>query len=158
MACPRADAHVGLIKEEGKAKGRFPNEEEATPVILLEKLHKRFGSLQAISDLNLEVSPGELFGFLGPNGAGKTTTIRLLTGLLRPTSGRVLIGGYDVQVQPVKAKALLGYVPDEASLYEKLNGTGVSPVHGRPIPGERTGPPGKDGPAAGHFRPDRPGR
>lgn len=109
-------------KEEGKAKGRFPNKEEATPVILLEKLHKRFGSLQAVCDLNLEVSPGELFGFLGPNGAGKTTTIRLLTGLLRPTSGRVLIGGYDVQVQPVKAKALLGYVPDEASLYEKLTG------------------------------------
>ena len=91
-------------------------------MIVLDKLNKRFGSLSAVTDLDLEIQAGELFGFLGPNGAGKTTTIRLMTGLLRPTSGRVLIGGHDVQTQPVKAKALLGYVPDEASLYEKLTG------------------------------------
>ncbi|HSW10838.1 MAG TPA: ABC transporter ATP-binding protein [Bacillota bacterium] len=91
-------------------------------MIVLDRLNKRFGSLSAVTDLDLEIQAGELFGFLGPNGAGKTTTIRLMTGLLRPTSGRVLIGGHDVQTQPVKAKALLGYVPDEASLYEKLTG------------------------------------
>jgi len=91
-------------------------------VIRTEGLSKRFGSLAAVENLNLEVGPGELFGFLGPNGAGKTTTIRMLTGLLRPTAGRVFIGGYDIQKEPVRAKALLGYVPDEPVLYEKLTG------------------------------------
>lgn len=88
----------------------------------MERLCKRFGTLMAVDGLDLEVRQGELFGFLGPNGAGKTTTIRMLTGLLRPTAGRVLIGGYDVQREPVRAKALLGYVPDEPVLYEKLTG------------------------------------
>lgn len=91
-------------------------------MIRAEELCKRYGRLAAVDGLNLEVGPGELFGFLGPNGAGKTTTIRMLTGLLRPTSGRVFIGGYDVQREPVRAKALLGYVPDEPVLYEKLTG------------------------------------
>ena len=91
-------------------------------MIRTEGLSKRFGSLAAVENLNLEVGPGELFGFLGPNGAGKTTTIRMLTGLLRPTAGRVFIGGYDIQKEPVRAKALLGYVPDEPVLYEKLTG------------------------------------
>lgn len=91
-------------------------------MIRTEKLCKRFGALTAVDGLDLEVQPGELFGFLGPNGAGKTTTIRMLTGLLRPTAGRVFIGGYDVQREPVRAKAMLGYVPDEPVLYEKLTG------------------------------------
>lgn len=91
-------------------------------MIRTEGLCKRYGTLAAVDDLNLEVGPGDLFGFLGPNGAGKTTTIRMLTGLLRPTAGRVLIGGHDIQTQPVRAKALLGYVPDEPVLYEKLTG------------------------------------
>ncbi|KUK41531.1 MAG: Sulfate-transporting ATPase [Clostridia bacterium 62_21] len=91
-------------------------------MIRTEKLCKRFGALTAVDGLDLEVQPGELFGFLGPNGAGKTTTIRMLTGLLRPTAGRVFIGGYDVQREPVRAKALLGYVPDEPVVYEKLTG------------------------------------
>ncbi|MBC7338294.1 MAG: ABC transporter ATP-binding protein [Firmicutes bacterium] len=91
-------------------------------MIKTDGLCKRYGTLTAVDGLNLEVGPGELFGFLGPNGAGKTTTIRMLTGLLRPTAGRVFIGGYDVQREPVRAKALLGYVPDEPVLYEKLTG------------------------------------
>jgi len=91
-------------------------------VIRTEGLSKTFGTRVAVEDLNLEVEPGELFGFLGPNGAGKTTTIRLLTGLLRPTVGRVLIGGYDIHREPVRAKAFLGYVPDQPVLYEKLTG------------------------------------
>lgn len=91
-------------------------------MIRVEQLCKRFGALTAVDGLNLEVQPGELFGFLGPNGAGKTTTIRMLTGLLRPTAGWVVIGGYDIQREPVRAKALLGYVPDEPVLYEKLTG------------------------------------
>lgn len=91
-------------------------------MIRTEGLSKTFGTRVAVEDLNLEVEPGELFGFLGPNGAGKTTTIRLLTGLLRPTAGRVLIGGYDIHREPVRAKAFLGYVPDQPVLYEKLTG------------------------------------
>ena len=72
--------------------------------------------------LDLEVPAGQLFGFLGPNGAGKTTTIRMLTGVLRPSGGRVLIGGHDVATAPAKAKQLLGYIPDRPFLYEKLTG------------------------------------
>ncbi|MEJ2186120.1 MAG: ABC transporter ATP-binding protein [Gemmatimonadota bacterium] len=65
---------------------------------------------------------GEMFGILGPNGAGKTTTIRMLTGVLRPTAGRVIIGGHDVGATPALAKALVGYIPDRPFLYEKLTG------------------------------------
>jgi len=97
-------------------------------MIRTDHLTKHFGSVRAVSDLNLDVERGELFGFLGQNGAGKTTTIKMLTGLLRPTSGQVIIGrddsrpGYDLCVEPEKAKAITGYVPDEPFLYDKLTG------------------------------------
>ncbi|NHM27068.1 ABC transporter ATP-binding protein [Desulfofundulus sp. TPOSR] len=91
-------------------------------MIKTERLTKRFGRFTAVDGLDLEVVPGEIFGFLGPNGAGKTTTIRMLTGLLRPTAGRAFIGGYDIHAEPLRAKAILGYVPDEPFLYEKLTG------------------------------------
>lgn len=70
--------------------------------------------------IDLEIAPGEFFAFLGPNAAGKTTTIRMLTGLLRPTSGEVRIGGHDMLSEPEKAKSLLAYVPDFPFTYEKL--------------------------------------
>ncbi len=92
-------------------------------MIRLEGLTKRYGSFTAVHPLDLEVGKGELFGFLGPNGAGKTTTIRLLTGVLRPSGGRVLIGGHDVAAEPTAAKRLLGYIPDRPFLYEKLTGS-----------------------------------
>jgi len=91
-------------------------------VIKTIRLTKTFGDLKAVSSIDLDVQPGEIFGFLGPNGAGKTTTIRMLTGLLKPTSGNALIAGYDIQTHPVEAKSLLGYVPDAPVLYEKLTG------------------------------------
>jgi ABC-2 type transport system ATP-binding protein len=91
-------------------------------VIRTEHLGKTFTSKSAVDDLTLTVARGEFFCFLGPNGAGKTTTIKLLTGLLRPTSGRALIGGFDVVAQPVEAKRLLGFIPDQPFLYEKLTG------------------------------------
>jgi ABC-2 type transport system ATP-binding protein len=91
-------------------------------MIKLENVVKRFGDLAAVDGLTLEVPPGELFVFLGPNGAGKTTTIKLITGLLRPTSGRVSLGGYDVQRDYIQARSLLSYVPDQPFLYEKLTG------------------------------------
>ena len=85
-------------------------------------LVKRFGSKTAVNHLNLRIETGEFFCFLGPNGAGKTTTIKLLTGLLKPTSGQAVIGGHDIQQDPVAAKQLLGYIPDTPFLYEKLTG------------------------------------
>ena len=91
-------------------------------MILTENLAKCFGENTAVSDLDLNIPPGEFFCFLGPNGAGKTTTIKMLTGLLRPTRGRAVVGGFDIQKSPVEAKQLIGYIPDSPFLYEKLTG------------------------------------
>ena len=91
-------------------------------MIRLEGLGKNYGAYRAVTELNLQVRPGEIFGFLGPNGAGKTTTVKMMTGLLRPTFGRVLIGGFDVAVEPIAAKRMMGLVPDEPFVYPKLTG------------------------------------
>ena len=85
-------------------------------------LTKYFGKLCAVDTLTLNVEAGEIFGFLGPNGAGKTTTINMLTGLLRPTSGTATLGGYDIQLQSLEAKSILGLMPDTPQLYESLSG------------------------------------
>jgi len=85
-------------------------------------LTKKFGSLNAVNNIDLTINKGEIFGFLGPNGAGKTTTIKLLTGLLKPTSGTAKIMGKDIQDNPIEAKAVIGLVPDEPRIYEKLTG------------------------------------
>ena len=84
-------------------------------------LIKRFGDKLAVNGVNLDVRGGEIFGFLGPNGAGKTTTIKMICGLLHPTAGSAFVGGFDIQQQPIAAKSILGYVPDEPMLYEKLS-------------------------------------
>ncbi len=76
----------------------------------------------AVNDLSLHIQEGEIFGFLGPNGAGKTTTIRIMMGLLKPTSGQVLLGGHDLATTPLEAKALCGFVPDHPFVYDKLTG------------------------------------
>lgn len=89
-------------------------------MIKLKNLTKLYGKLTAVNGINLEVAQGEVFGFLGPNGAGKTTTIKMMAGLLQPTSGSALIGGYDVQQEPLKAKFITGFIPDRPFLYEKL--------------------------------------
>ncbi|CAI2717283.1 ABC transporter ATP-binding protein [Nitrospina watsonii] len=91
-------------------------------MIELTHLTKRYRDVDAVKGLNLTVPAGEFFGFLGPNGAGKTTTIKMLVGLLKPTSGSVLIGGHDVSTDPLRAKAILGYIPDRPFIYEKLTG------------------------------------
>jgi ABC-2 type transport system ATP-binding protein len=91
-------------------------------MIRTEGLTKTFGSTVAVNRLTMEVKRGEFFSFLGPNGAGKTTTIKLLTALLIPTEGRAFIDGKDVQVDPVGAKRVIGYIPDQPFLYEKLTG------------------------------------
>ena len=91
-------------------------------MLVIDHLTKRFGTKAAVEDLCIQVAPGELYAFLGPNGAGKTTTIKCVAGLLWPTAGRVLVGGHDAHAEPVAAKRLLSYVPDQPYLYEKLSG------------------------------------
>ena len=85
-------------------------------------LTKRYGEKIAVNHISFEVRSGEIFGFLGPNGAGKTTTIKIIVGLLHPTSGSVRVAGYDVLTQALQAKASNGYVPDTPNLYPKLTG------------------------------------
>ena len=84
-------------------------------------LTKYYGNLLAVDHLDFEVRSGEVFGFLGPNGAGKTTTVRMLTSLVEPTEGEVLINGYDVSRQPYQAKRQFGVVPEEASVYTEVS-------------------------------------
>ncbi len=91
-------------------------------MIHLQSLTKRFGAKTAVDNLDLRIDEGEFFCFLGPNGAGKTTTIKMLTGLIHPTEGRAVVGGFDVREHPVEAKRLLGYIPDHPFLYDKLTG------------------------------------
>ena len=91
-------------------------------MIQLEGLTKKYGTFTAVDAIDLEVPSGQLFGFLGPNGAGKTTTLRMIAGILRPTAGRVRIGGIDVVAKPNEAKAMLGFIPDRPFIYEKLTG------------------------------------
>ena len=85
---------------------------------------KQYGksNVRAVDDLTLHVGKGQLFGFIGPNGAGKTTTIRLLTGILQPTSGSVTIGGVSMKDDPIAAKRMIGFVPDSHELYDRLTG------------------------------------
>ena len=91
-------------------------------MIKLDGLTKRFGDFTAVDNLSLEIKRGSIFAFLGTNGAGKTTTIRMMTGVLQPTSGTACIGGYDILKNPIEAKFLMGVIPDRPYLYGKLTG------------------------------------
>ena len=91
------------------------------PLLEIHELSKAYGTKVAVDRVSLNVFGGEVFGFLGPNGAGKTTTIKMIVGLLQPSSGTVKVAGYDVQQQSLQAKACSGYVPDTPNLYTKLS-------------------------------------
>ncbi|MEP7382733.1 MAG: ABC transporter ATP-binding protein [Gemmatimonadota bacterium] len=91
-------------------------------MIELSALSKKYGSFVAVDSIDLFVPKGELFGFLGPNGAGKTTTLRMIAGILRPSAGTVRIAGIDLSLDPMAAKARLGFIPDRPFIYEKLTG------------------------------------
>ena len=91
-------------------------------MIRLNQLTKRYGRFTAVDNVDLVVPRGELFGFLGPNGAGKTTTLRMIAGILRPTSGTIEVGGIDINRRPLEAKARLGFIPDRPFVYDKLTG------------------------------------
>ena len=93
-----------------------------TAIIQTEKLTKMYGEHRGIIDVDLEVKPGEVFGFLGPNGAGKTTTIRTLLDLIRPTAGKAFVFGIDSAVDPVAIHRRVGYIPGEFTLYDRLTG------------------------------------
>lgn len=90
------------------------------PVLEASRLTRVFGDFKAVDDVSFTLQPGEIVGFLGPNGAGKTTTIKMLTGLLGPSSGQARVAGYDIVADPLQAKARIGYVPDTPNLYGKL--------------------------------------
>jgi len=91
-------------------------------VIRVTKLVKRYGTFAAVDSIDFRVKPGEVFGFLGPNGAGKTTTMRMIAGLIRPTSGSIEIDGHDLASAPVAARSVTSFIPDRPYLYEKLTG------------------------------------
>ena len=91
-------------------------------MIRLESLTKTYGKFVAVDNIDLHVQRGTMFGFVGPNGAGKTTTLRIIAGIMRPTAGRIWLGGDDVVADPMAAKARLGFIPDRPFLYEKLTG------------------------------------
>jgi ABC-2 type transport system ATP-binding protein len=91
-------------------------------VIDIQNVTKTFGGTVAVRNLDLTVEEGELFAFLGPNGAGKTTTIKMITGLLTPTSGRIEVGSFDIQEDYLQAKSIISYIPDQPYMYEKLTG------------------------------------
>lgn len=99
-------------------------------MIRVQNLVKTYGSFTAVNDVSLEVPPGEIHGFLGPNGAGKTTAIKVIAGLLKPSSGRVEINGHDLATEPEAAKASLGFIPDRPFLYEKLTAAEFLRFHG----------------------------
>src|SRR6202167_3174072 len=109
-----------------------------TPAISTENLTRRFGELAAVQDVNLQVAPGQFFGFLGPNGAGKSTTIKMLTGLLAPTSGQIEILGLNLNTDPVNVKRQIGVVPEGMALFGRLTGSEFLNFAGRMYGLDRT--------------------
>ena len=101
------------------------------PAIEVQGLHKSFEKKEAVAGIDLDIAAGSLAGLVGPNGAGKTTTLSMMTGLLRPDAGRIVIKGLDVWADPVAAKAVIGVVPTEARLFERLSGEEVLEYAGR---------------------------
>jgi len=95
-------------------------QKDTLPVIIVENLTKIFGNFTAVNSISFEVKKGEIFGFLGANGAGKTTVMKMLCGLLKPTSGRGFVAGYDITKEPEKVKANIGYMSQRFSLYDDL--------------------------------------
>src|SRR6201984_152405 len=111
---------------------------DLAPTICTQGLTRRFGELVAVDAVNLRVAPGQFFGFLGPNGAGKSTTIKMLTGLLAPSSGRIEILGLDLNAHPVEVKRQIGVVPEGMALFGRLTGAEFLSFAGRMYGLDRT--------------------
>ena len=101
------------------------------PAIVVRGLRKSFGAKEAVAGIDLEIAAGSFAGLVGPNGAGKTTSLSMMTGLLRPDGGQVLVDGLDVWADPPAAKAVIGVVPAEAQLFERLSGAELLEYSGR---------------------------
>ncbi|HEY2506533.1 MAG TPA: ABC transporter ATP-binding protein [Streptosporangiaceae bacterium] len=101
------------------------------PAILVRGLRKSFGDKVAVAGIDLEIAAGSLAGLVGPNGAGKTTSLSMMTGLLRPETGKIVVGGVDVWADPRAAKEIMGVVPDQARLFERLTGEQMLEYAGR---------------------------
>jgi ABC-2 type transport system ATP-binding protein len=99
-------------------------------MIVVDNVVKQYGRFTAVDGVSLDVKPGEIHGFLGPNGAGKTTTLRMIAGLLKPTSGRIVVNGHDLATEAEAAKASLGFIPDRPFIYEKLTAGEFLRFHG----------------------------
>src|SRR5580698_9357739 len=91
-------------------------------MISVNQLTKRFGAQTAVDALSFDIPAGQIVGFLGPNGAGKSTTLKMLTGMLQPTSGDATISGFDLRTQPIDVKQHVGFVPESAAVFESLTG------------------------------------
>ena len=113
---------IDKIMEEIDLRKKYDESELKlhTPAIKIERLIKRFGKKDAVWELDLQVNPGEIVGLVGPNGAGKTTTLRILTGIIKPTSGWVEVNGHDILSDPVQAKRAIGYIPEKPTCYPSL--------------------------------------
>jgi ABC-2 type transport system ATP-binding protein len=119
----------------GKYKGRMAQPDifgaGATPAVETFDLVRRFGEFAAVDRVNLRVERGQFYGFLGPNGAGKSTTIKMLTGLLAPTSGAARVLGFDIAREPLEVKRRIGVVPEDLNLFERLTGPEMLDFTGR---------------------------
>ena len=116
------DSNAPRISSQTMQQQANPPSGTTPAAIVTRDLVRLFGQKAAVNHLNLTVNRGEFFGFLGPNGAGKSTTIKMMVGLLRPTSGSVWVGGVDVWKDPVKARSLMGVLPEYLNIYERLSG------------------------------------
>jgi ABC-2 type transport system ATP-binding protein len=127
---------AGLILSSGSFILPFGPMTDVTPAISLDRLCRRYGEQDAVHDLTVSISPGEIFGLLGPNGAGKSTTLKMLATLLKPTAGSATIAGFDVVGEANSVRRIIGYVPEGADLYEVLTGEEflhlVGDLHGIP--------------------------
>jgi ABC-2 type transport system ATP-binding protein len=103
----------------------------AEPAIVVSGLRKSFGEKEAVAGIDLAIAAGSLAGLVGPNGAGKTTSLSMMTGLLRPDTGRIIVDGHDVWADPPAAKAVIGVVPDQARLFDRLSGEELLEYSGR---------------------------
>ena len=135
MAGPSPDIYKALCLRASRTDparyARFGTSMNAAPTICTEGLTRRFGQLIAVESVDLRVAPGQFFGFLGPNGAGKSTTIKMLTGLLAPSSGRIEILGLDLENHPVEVKRQIGVVPEGMALFGRLTGAEFLSFAGR---------------------------
>jgi ABC-2 type transport system ATP-binding protein len=117
----KVNPRITKVQIQAVAGPYIPEENNQASLIELHDLSKNYGAKTAVDHINLKAYAGEIFGFLGPNGAGKTTTIKMIVGLLQPTSGTVKVAGYDMQKQPLQAKFSSGFVPDTPNLYSRLS-------------------------------------